>query len=66
VASWFETRGLAAFLTMRVQDLSKDEATELENAPEGPAFFTIAAFPIASKTLYGAASALPLAKSDHR
>jgi hypothetical protein len=42
-ASWFETRGVAALLTMRVQDLilrslpqagvSKDEATELENAP---------------------------------
>jgi hypothetical protein len=37
VASWFETRGVAALLTMRVQDLilrsgvsrvSKDEATE--------------------------------------
>ena len=38
-ASWFETRGLAALLTMRVSDLilrsraqrgvSKDEATEL-------------------------------------
>ena len=40
-ASWFETRGVAALLTMRVQDLilrsgvsrvSKDETTELENA----------------------------------
>jgi hypothetical protein len=40
VASWFETRGVAALLTMRVQDLilrsgvsrvSKDEITELEN-----------------------------------
>jgi hypothetical protein len=38
-ASWFETRGVAALLTMRVQDLilrrrdsavSKDEATERE------------------------------------
>ena len=41
VAPWFETRGVAALLTMRVQDLilrsgvsrvSKDEITELENA----------------------------------
>jgi hypothetical protein len=41
VASWFETRGVAALLTMRVQDLilrsgvsrvSKDEITELEDA----------------------------------
>jgi hypothetical protein len=40
-ASWFEMRGVAALLTMRVQDLilkqplarvSSDEATELENA----------------------------------
>ena len=39
VSSWFETRGVAALLTMRIQDLilrearsavSKDEATELE------------------------------------
>jgi hypothetical protein len=42
VASWFETRGVAALLTARIQGLilrarvacvSKDEATELENAP---------------------------------
>jgi hypothetical protein len=42
-ATWFETRGVAALLTMRVSDLilrsppqagvSKDEATALENAP---------------------------------
>jgi hypothetical protein len=41
-ATWFETRGVAALLTMRVSDLilrsppqagvSKDEATALENA----------------------------------
>jgi hypothetical protein len=41
-ATWFETRGVAALLTMRVSDLilrsppqagvSKDEATTLENA----------------------------------
>jgi hypothetical protein len=43
VASWFETRGVAALLTMRVQDLilrsgvsrvSKDEATELGRRSE--------------------------------
>ena len=42
VASWFETRGIAALLTMRVSDLilrsglrrvSNDEATELEITP---------------------------------
>src|SRR5712671_2404243 len=41
MASWFETRGVAALLTMRILDLilrsgvsrvSKDEATELNNA----------------------------------
>src|SRR5438128_12287960 len=41
MASWFETRGFAALLTMKVSDLvlrhaiacvSKDEATEPENA----------------------------------
>jgi hypothetical protein len=41
MASWFETRGFAALLTMRVQDLilrsgasrvSKDEATGRANA----------------------------------
>jgi hypothetical protein len=41
LATWFETRGVAVLLTMRVQDLilrsavarvSKDEAPELENA----------------------------------
>ena len=43
-ASWFETRGVAALLTMRVQDLilrrpdsavSKDEATEPIYAASG-------------------------------
>jgi len=43
VASWFETRGVAALLTMRVQDLilrsgvsrvSKDEAAELARRPD--------------------------------
>jgi hypothetical protein len=43
VASWFETRGVAARLAMRVQDLilrsgvsrvSKDEATELGRRSE--------------------------------
>jgi hypothetical protein len=42
LATWFETRGVAALLTMRVRDLileeravarvSRDEAPELENA----------------------------------
>jgi hypothetical protein len=43
MASWFETRGVAALLTMRTEDgphpeqrclprVSKDEATALENA----------------------------------
>ena len=43
MASWFETRGVAALLTMRVQDLilrsgvsrvSKDAASELKKAGE--------------------------------
>jgi hypothetical protein len=46
VTTWFETRGVAALLTMRVQDLilrsalfarvSKDGATELEYAIAKP------------------------------
>jgi len=45
MASWFETRGVAALLTMRVSDLilrrrksavSKDEATERENSLDRP------------------------------
>jgi hypothetical protein len=63
VASWFETRGVAALLTMRVQDLilrsiakrcvSKDEATELENA--------LKVIPLSGKTPTGGASrGLPL------
>jgi hypothetical protein len=45
-ATWFETRGVAALLTMRVSDLilrsppqagvSKDEAAALENALDRP------------------------------